>query len=79
MFTVITLNSYENFYVQDNIDCKRPHSKNINKLKLLLFTVMILFFGKVANAAEVIVRIDNPPESGTVALALFNTANSFAD
>ena len=76
---VITQNSYESFYVQDNIDCKRPHTKKNNYLKLLLFTVMILFFGKVANAAEVIVRIDNPPESGTVALALFNTANSFGD
>ncbi|MFW2439935.1 MAG: MipA/OmpV family protein [Arenicellales bacterium] len=61
------LKPYRNFCVKNN------------SLKLLLFTVMILFFGKVANAAEVIVRIDNPPESGTVALALFNTANSFAD
>ena len=65
--TGINQRPYRNFCVKNNY------------LKSFLFTVVILFFAKAASAAEVIVRIDNPPESGTVALALFNTANSFGD
>ena len=38
-----------------------------------------MLYGSVVNAAEVSVRIDNPPESGRVALVLFNSANTFGD
>jgi len=38
-----------------------------------------LLYGASVFAAEITVRIDNPPASGRIALALFNSANTFGD
>jgi len=51
----------------------------IRFLKTVFITAVFLFYGPYAYAAEISVRIDNPPESGRVALALFNSANTFGD
>ena len=45
----------------------------------VIFSAAILLSGPWASASEVIVRIDNPPESGLVALVLFDSANAFGD
>jgi len=54
----------------------------MNKAKFIrtaLYSAGVLLYGSWASAAEVVVRIDNPPESGVVALALFDSANAFGD
>ena len=43
-----------------------------------LATVLVLY-GATLMAAEISVRIDNPPAEGRVALALFDSANTFGD
>jgi len=48
-------------------------------IRTVFCSVGVMLYGPWASAAEVIVRIDNPPESGTVALALFDSANVFGD
>ena len=48
-------------------------------IEAVFITAIFLFYGSYAYAAEISVRIDNPPESGRVALALFNSANTFGD
>lgn len=48
-------------------------------IKTLFITVIALLYGAVAYAAEISVRIENPPASGSVVFALFNSANTFAD
>ena len=51
---------------------------HIKILKLLL-SIVFFFNTSIAIAAELIVRIDNPPASGMVALVLFDSANAFGD
>jgi len=51
--------------------------KNIIKKVSIIFA--LLLYGSYVFAAEIKVRIDNPPESGRVALALFDSANAFGD
>ena len=48
-------------------------------IRYVIFSAAVLLYGPWASASEVIVRIDNPPESGMVALVLFNSANAFGD
>ena len=48
-------------------------------IKTVLITIIFLLCSRYVYAAEISVRIDNPPESGSVALALFNSANTFGD
>lgn len=52
-------------------------------LKRLVYTlyisVLLLLYSPSVAAAEVTVSIDNPPESGVIALVLYNSANSFGD
>jgi len=50
-----------------------------NFIRSIFCSAVVLLYGSWASAAEVIVRIDNPPESGKVALALFDSANAFGD
>lgn len=50
-----------------------------NFIKTVSITVTLLLYGSYVFAAEIKVRIDNPPASGSVALALFNSANTFGD
>ena len=51
----------------------------IKFIKTVFITVILLLYGTYVYAAEITVRIDNPPESGRVALVLFNSANTFGD
>lgn len=51
----------------------------INCIKNIFITVIILLYGPTVYAAAISVRIDNPPDSGRVALVLFNSANTFGD
>ena len=48
-------------------------------IRTVFCSVGVMLYGPWASSAEVIVRIDNPPESGVVALALFDSANVFGD
>lgn len=48
-------------------------------IKSIFISVSILLYDSYVFAAEIKVRIDNPPASGNVALALFNSANTFGD
>jgi outer membrane protein len=50
-----------------------------NFIRTVFCSVGVVLYGPWASAAEVIVRIDNPPESGKVALVLFDSANAFGD
>ena len=50
----------------------------IGIIKIIFISVFSLLVS-VVHAADVSVRIDNPPESGKVALVLFNSANTFGD
>ena len=63
------------FIVTEN---KKPNRK-MNFIKMLFTTVIILLYGPLLYAAEISVRLDNPPASGKVALVLFNSANTFGD
>lgn len=45
----------------------------------LMVTLFLIGVIRNADAAEVLVRIDDVPSSGTVCLALFNSANTFGD
>lgn len=51
----------------------------IKFIKTVFKTVIFLMYVPVVYAAEVSVRIDNPPASGRVVLVLFNSANTFGD
>jgi outer membrane protein len=48
-------------------------------IKTIFISVSMLLYDSYVFAAEIKVRIDNPPASGKVALALFNSANAFGD
>jgi len=50
-----------------------------NVITPVLILVLMLFYCSGVRAAEVVVRIDNPPETGRVALVLFDSANTFGD
>jgi len=50
-----------------------------NVINSVFIATVLFFYCPGLNAAEVIVRVDNPPGSGSVALALFNSANTFGD
>ena len=49
------------------------------KTRLLSRLLPALAWGSIAHAAEVTVRLENPPAGGTVAFELFNSANTFGD
>ena len=51
----------------------------MNILKVVLFSWLFFLHGSYLFAADITVRIDNPPASGSVALVLFNSANTFGD
>lgn len=53
--------------------------KKSNFIRTVFCGAAVLLYGTWASAAEVVVRIDNPPESGVLALALFDSANAFGD
>ena len=53
--------------------------KNISDLCLLSVFVMLLGFQRVAVAAELVINLEDPPATGTVVFALFDSANSFGD
>jgi len=44
-----------------------------------LLGLMLPFFGGRVIAAEISVQLENPPSSGTVALAIYSSANTFGD
>ena len=50
-------------------------------LALLLSCVFIVVFGfpRGADAAELVIRLENPPVTGRVAFALYDSANAFGD
>lgn len=48
-------------------------------IKTVFFILTLQLYGSYVFAAEIKVRIDNPPASGVVAFVLFNSANSFGD
>ena len=48
-------------------------------IKTVFISIVFLLYGPYVYAAEIAVRIDNPPESGKVGLVLFNSANTFGD
>ncbi len=50
-----------------------------NFIRSIVCSIVVLLYGSWVSAAEVIVRIDNPPESGMVTLVLFDSANAFGD
>ncbi len=50
-----------------------------NFIRTVFFSGAVMLYGSRVGAAEVVVRIDNPPDSGTVALALFDSGNTFGD
>ena len=47
--------------------------------RVIFCSVILLFISRWVNAAEITVRLDNPPVSGNVALVLFDSANTFGD
>ena len=51
----------------------------INLIKKIFISLFLILYGAIVYAADVSVRLDNPPESGRVALVLFNSANTFGD
>jgi outer membrane protein len=51
----------------------------MNILRMVLFSGLYFLHSQYLVAADITVRIDNPPESGSVALVLFNSANTFGD
>jgi outer membrane protein len=51
----------------------------MNILKMVFVSGLFFLHGPYLAAAEITVRIDNPPESGSVALVLFDSANTFGD
>jgi len=51
----------------------------MNTLKMVFFSGLFFLHSTYLFAADITVRIDNPPESGNVALVLFNSANTFGD
>ncbi|MCP4409631.1 MAG: DUF2141 domain-containing protein [Gammaproteobacteria bacterium] len=53
--------------------------KSQDTWRALLLSLFLLKWGVVASAAELTVRLDNPPATGTVAFLLFDSANAFAD
>ncbi|MBT8133501.1 MAG: MipA/OmpV family protein [Gammaproteobacteria bacterium] len=48
-------------------------------LRTVFFSGLLFFNSCYIFAADIIVRIDNPPQSGSVALVLFDSANTFGD
>jgi outer membrane protein len=51
----------------------------MNILRMVFFSGFLLLHSPYLVAADITVRLDNPPESGSVALVLFNSANTFGD
>ena len=51
----------------------------MNLLRIVLFSGLFFLHSPNLVAADITVRIDNPPESGSVALVLFDSANTFGD
>ncbi len=51
----------------------------MNMLKVVCVSVLIILYSPYLVAADITVRIDNPPESGSIALVLFDSANTFGD
>ncbi len=51
----------------------------MNILRTIFFSGLIFLYSSNIIAADITVRIDNPPESGSVALVLFDSANTFGD
>ena len=51
----------------------------MNILRTIFFSGLIFLYSSKIIAADITVRIDNPPESGSVALVLFDSANTFGD
>ena len=51
----------------------------MNILRAVLFGGFLFLYSSNIVAADITVRIDNPPESGSVALVLFDSANTFGD
>jgi MipA family protein len=57
-----------------------PEFYCMSSYSTLVAVVLLVAIGAERSyAAEVAVRLENPPESGTVALALFDSANTFGD
>lgn len=52
---------------------------NMNILKMVFVSGLFFLHSPTLFAADITVRIDNPPESGSVALVLFDSANTFGD
>ena len=53
--------------------------KSLTHRRNTFFNIFILLCSPLADAAQVNVRLDNPPASGTVAFLLFDSANAFGD
>jgi len=51
----------------------------MNMIKVIYASVFIILYIRNLGAADITVRIDNPPESGSIALVLFDSANTFGD
>ncbi|MCW8851923.1 MAG: MipA/OmpV family protein [Gammaproteobacteria bacterium] len=51
----------------------------MNISRTIFFSGLIFLYSSKIIAADITVRIDNPPESGSVALVLFDSANTFGD
>lgn len=51
----------------------------MNISRIIFFSGLLLLYSSKIIAADITVRIDNPPESGSVALVLFDSANTFGD
>lgn len=48
-------------------------------IKVVCVSVLVTLYSRYLVAADIKVRIENPPESGSIALVLFNSANTFGD
>lgn len=60
-------------------DSNDAYKLKMNILKVVFFSGLFFLYSPHLVAADITVRIDNPPESGSVALVLFNSANTFGD
>ncbi len=47
--------------------------------RILFFSVFLVGWSLAASAAELTIRLEEPPPSGTVAFVLFDSANTFGD
>ena len=49
------------------------------KAPILLACLLLLGLNRVTDASELMIRLEDPPATGTVAFALFDSANAFGD